>query len=281
MDIPCKVLSYIFVISTMLTIGLRVTGHEILSSLNDRKLMARVLLANIVLVPLLGILIAKIFQLSADSQVGIILLACAPGGINAIQFTGKVKSHIAFAAGLLFLLNIIAILVTPLIARVCLPPQIHVTMPYLKFAGILTAIMLLPLLAGFSIHRHLARLSEIFYKPLLILSNLTFVTVIILTMQVKKAAMGELGWRLVVAMLLLIVGSMIIGGLLGGAEKGARRVIATTTSMRNAALCLMLAVVGFPERNVELSVLAFMALMVPPNMLFMVYHEIREKRTHR
>lgn len=43
----------------------------------------------------------------------------------------------------------------------------------------------------------------------------------------------------------------------------------------------MLAVTGMPERNVYLVVLAFMALMVPPNMLFFVYHAIMEKRRNR
>jgi bile acid:Na+ symporter, BASS family len=281
MDIPCKILSYFFVITTMLTIGLRVTGPEILSSLNDKRLIARVLMANIVLVPLLGIILAKIFHLSADNQVGIILLACAPGGVNAIQFTGKIRSHVAFAAGLLFLLNIVAVIVTPLMANAILPNQIQVTMPYLSIAGLLTFLMLLPLLAGFSIHQRFARLAEIIYTPLLILSNISFVAMIILTMHIKKGAMGELDVQLVIAMLLLIIGSMFIGWFLGGPDKGMRRVMATSTSMRNAALCIMLAVMGFPERNVDLSLLAFMALMVPPNMLFTVYHSIKEKRGHR
>jgi bile acid:Na+ symporter, BASS family len=114
-----------------------------------------------------------------------------------------------------------------------------------------------------------------------VIITVSFVAVIILTMQAKKGAMGEIDGRLVAALLLLVIGSMIIGWLLGGAERGARRVMATSTSMRNAALCIMLAVMGFPERNVDMSLLAFMALMVPPNMLFTLYHAIKEKRSRR
>ncbi|MDQ7823666.1 MAG: bile acid:sodium symporter [Candidatus Eremiobacteraeota bacterium] len=279
MEIPCKVLNHLFVIVTMLSIGLMVTGGEIMAALNDKKRIARIFLANLVFVPLLGLLIVKVFNLPADVRAGVLLLALAPGGVNAIQFTGKVKSHMAFAAGMLFLLNIIAILFTPLLANVILPSQIKVSFPYFRIIGLLIALLLVPLLAGFSLHRQFPRLSERIAMPVVIISNVLFVAVIVLTMAVKKEAIKEIGWHLVAALLILIVGSMLIGWFLGGPERGVRRIAATNTSMRNAVLCLMLAVTGLPERDVDLVILAFMALMVPPNMLFMVYHTLKEKRS--
>ncbi len=59
---------------------------------------------------------------------------------------------------MLFILNILAVLVTPLMANVLLPLEIQVAMPYLRFAGLLTALMLLPLLAGLYIHQRWALL---------------------------------------------------------------------------------------------------------------------------
>ncbi|MHC9541331.1 MAG: bile acid:sodium symporter family protein [Vulcanimicrobiota bacterium] len=278
MELPCAAVNLLFIVTAMLSIGLKVTGGEIAASFKDTRLMARVFLANLVLVPLLGFLIVKVFTLPVDCQVGILLLAFAPGGGNAIQFTGKIKSHIAHAAGTLFLLNILALLGTPLMANWILPAQAEVSFPYSRIIGLLIALLLLPLLAGCYIRRQFPEFAERISRPAVIISNVAFISLIILTMAVKKGAMKELGWQLIAALLVLIVGSMIIGWCLGGPEKGTRRVAAANTSMRNAALCLMLAVAGLPERNVDLVVLAFMALMVPPNMLFFVYHTIREKR---
>ena len=82
-------MNFLFIIAAMLSIGLRVTGGEIVAVLKDTRLMAKVFLANLVLVPLLGLLIVKVFTLNVDCQVGILLLALAPGGGNAIQFTGQ------------------------------------------------------------------------------------------------------------------------------------------------------------------------------------------------
>ncbi len=280
MDIPGTALSCFFVVSTMLAIGLRVTGREILSSISDKRLIGRVLVANVVLVPLLGIILAKIFRLDTAGQVGIILLGCAPGGINAIQFSGKIKSHVAFATGLLVLLNILAVTLTPLMSNAILPVEIKVTLPYLRFAGLLTVLLLLPLLAGFYINKRWPRFSELIYTPLIAFSNIAFVAVVLLTMDLKKEAIALVNWNLTAALLFLIIGSMIIGWLLGGPDRGMRRVMAISTNMRNMALCIMLSIMGFPERDVDVPILVYMMLIVPPNMLFTVYHAIKDKREH-
>ncbi len=51
------------------------------------------------------------------------------------------------------------------------------------------------------------------------------------------------------------------------------------TSMRNAAICLLIAQKSFPDTGVEVVVVAFSALMVPPNMLFTLYEIIKNKRS--
>ena len=41
-----RILTYVFLVSTMLSIGLTVTGSEILGTMRDRRLIGRLLLAN-------------------------------------------------------------------------------------------------------------------------------------------------------------------------------------------------------------------------------------------
>ena len=93
-----KILTYVFLVSTMLAIGLTVTWTEILTAVRGRHLMGRILLANLVLIPIVGYLLILIFPLSPGIKLGIALLALAPGGLTAIQFTDKVKGSLAFAA---------------------------------------------------------------------------------------------------------------------------------------------------------------------------------------
>jgi hypothetical protein len=51
--------------------------------------------------------------------------------------------------------------------------------------------------------------------------------------------------------------------------------------MRNAGLCLLVAMRMFPESGADVGVIAFMGLMVPPNMLFTLYHSVKERRRQK
>jgi BASS family bile acid:Na+ symporter len=272
------ILTYLFLVSTMFSIGLAVTAGEILTTLRDYGLMARMLFANVILVPLIGLGLVAIFRLPTDIEAALLLLASAPGGIQTPQFTGKVKGHLGFAAALMFLLSIAALLITPLIAEAILPIETKLTLPYPHVIGAMALFMLAPLLAGFAFQRIAGSFARRFYKPVLLISNLSFVMTVILTMAIKKQALRTLDMKALAAMAILIVLSMVVGWWLGGPEKGARRIGAVATSMRNTGICLLIAVTGFPGRAVDTAVLAFMALMVPPNMLFTAYHSVRGKR---
>ena len=58
MDPVTRVLFYLFIIASMLGVGLKVRGDEILVALKSKGLMVRALLANFVLIPAFGILCA-------------------------------------------------------------------------------------------------------------------------------------------------------------------------------------------------------------------------------
>ncbi len=83
------------------------------------------------------------------------------------------------------------------------------------------------------------------------------------------------------AMLGFILGAMAMGWLLGGPSKETRTILATASSMRNAALALMIAVSSFPGSDVGVALIAFSALMIPPNMLFTVYHIVQNRRSKK
>ena len=87
MLIPPLLLLNLFVVVVMFSIGLRVSGGELLDILRKRALFVRTLLANCVLIPAIGFLLVRIFPLRPDASVGILLLAAIPGTPIALQFT--------------------------------------------------------------------------------------------------------------------------------------------------------------------------------------------------
>jgi len=281
LDSLSTILSYVFLVSTMLVIGLTVAPGDIRKSVSERAILARVFLANFVLVPLLGYGLIVAVPLSDGAKLGLALLALAPGGLTAIQFTGKVKEALAFAAALAFLLTILSVVITPLLIEFLLPLQIGISMPYLRLALFVFFCLLLPVVAGFAIRGWSEKIAAVLAKLLLIVSNLSFVATIIVTLAAKRQAMAAIGTNGIAAMLAFILLSMLIGWWMGGPDRRYRRVMVVATSMRNAGLCLIMVASMFPQSGADVVVVAFMGLMVPPNMLFTVYHAIVEKRQSR
>lgn len=119
------------------------------------------------------------------------------------------------------------------------------------------------------------RTAQVSAKPLALCGTLAFMAVVALMLSQRRQAMGALKGVELAAMLGFILAVMAIGWLLGGPGKGTRAILATGSSMRNAALALMIAVNSFPDTNVDVAVIAFSGLMIPPNMLFTVYRAIR------
>jgi len=68
-----------FVIGSMLSMGFSLTTKQIAAPLKNTKLVLLALLANFVLVPILGIVLMKVFQLETDLATGLILVSVVAG----------------------------------------------------------------------------------------------------------------------------------------------------------------------------------------------------------
>jgi len=270
-------LTYVFLVSAMLSIGLEVTGRQVLGTLGNASLMGRALVANLVVMPALGLALVRLFPMSPDVAAGLLILAAAPGAPFAVQFTGKAKGAVAFAAALLLALTLVALLVTPPLSGFLLGADTSLRLPAGRVARAALLYLVLPLLAGFALQRWAGALAGALRKPVALCAALSFPAVILLTMTVKSAATRAIGLSAVAALLLLVVGGMLLGWLLGGPDTATRRVLATGTGMRNAVVALLIARTSFPGSDVDLAVLAFSALMVPPNLVFTLYQGWRAR----
>lgn len=273
-----RLLAYVFVVSVMLSIGLEVTARQVGGALRDAGLMSRALVANLVLVPALALALVWLVPLPPDIAAGVLILAAAPGAPSALSFTSKVKDGLAFAAALAFVLTLVALAVTPALAGAMLGAGRALGLPAGRLAVHATVVLVLPVLAGFALQRWAGRLAGALRRPAALCAAVSFPAVVVATMGLKSAATRSIGAPGLLVILLLVLGGMLIGWLLGGPDPATRRVLATGTGMRNAMVAFLVALTSFPDSDVDVAVLACSALMVPPNMLFTVYQNVRARR---
>jgi BASS family bile acid:Na+ symporter len=267
-----------FLITVMMSVGLEVTARECAVTLRNQRHLIGAVLANFVVVPLLGLGIARIIPMPANIETGFLLLAAAPGALFAINFTHKMRGSVPFAAAMLFLLTVLSLLFTPPLARLLLNIDRALTLPYDRAISALLLYIALPMAFGLAINHWAHPLALRLKKPVSTCAGLLFALEIVFTGALKSAAMKKVGINGLCAMLALIIASMICGWLLGGPDDGTRRVLTVSTSLRNVALCLAIAARSFPGADVDVAVIAFSSLMFPPNAVFTMYHVRKMKK---
>ena len=153
-----------FVVLVMLSIGLRVTGRQMLDVLRNRALFIRALVANCVVIPSIGLLLVKVFPLTPDATVGILLLAAIPGTPIALQFTRKAKTRLAFGAVMTFVLTLVSIVLTPLAVEVMPRMAQRNERPILNLIASILLYIALPLCAGLWASPALAKVHHLLHQ---------------------------------------------------------------------------------------------------------------------
>lgn len=269
MLIPALPLLNFFVAVVMISIGLRVSGGELLEILRNRALLARTLLANCVLIPAIGFLLIRIFPLTPDASIGILLLATIPGTPIALQFTRMAKTRLAFAAAMIFLLSLGSVAMTPLAIELVSETVQRDQRPMLLLITSIALYIALPLCAGLWAARRAPKIASRLVLPLEVLATIVFIFLMWETRLVRRGAFNAIrGGGTILAMLLLLLVCMCIGWLIGGSDRESRRVLATSTGMRNVIVVLYVARYCFPGTNVYMIPIVYLSLMVPTNLLF-------------
>jgi bile acid:Na+ symporter, BASS family len=263
-----NMLSYLFVVVYMLSVPLETTRGEIIKTLGHLNLMGRALLANFVIIPILGILITRFSDLSPDIRTGFLLLAMAPGGLLALQFARISNGNRVFAVALLFVFCLLAILITPALVLLFFYREGAGKLPFAWLILMLFLLIVVPVLVGRVLQRLIPKHAPKLGLWLDRLSIVIFIIAAVTAGRYRSPAIKLMGTNGIAAIVLLIFAAWIVGWLLGGPETRNRKVLAISSSMRNVGVCLPIAANYFAGTEVFIPMLAFSSIMIPMNMVF-------------
>jgi len=265
-----NLLGYLFVVLYMFSVPLESTRGEIIQYFKDISLMGRALLANFVVIPILGFIIARFLHLPPDFRIGFLLLAIAPGGLLALQFARVSKGNRVFAAALLLGFCLLAILITPLFVYWFFPREGAGRLPFGWLTMMLFLLIVAPLVVGRVLQRLIPQQAPKLGLWLGRLSIVIFIIAAVTAGRYKTPAIKLMGTNGIAAIVLLILGAWVVGWLMGGPEVRNRKVLAISSSMRNVGVCLPIASNYFAGTEVTVPILAFSGIMIPMNMVFSV-----------
>ena len=252
----------IFVLSSMLAMGLGLTVSQIITPLRNARLVVLSLLANFVLMPLAAVALAALLRLDQPLGVGLLLLGTAAGAPFLPKLAQIAKGNLAFAVGLMVLLMVVTVGYLPLVLPVLLP---GVSVNPAKIARSLFLLMLLPLAGALAVKARFA-VAAARTKPVLDrVSNLSLILLVLLITAANiNNVLAVFGTHGILAGLLFIAVGFGLGWLLGGPGMDTRRVLALGTAQRNIAAALVVGSQSFsdPKVVVMVVVVAIVSLLV-------------------
>jgi BASS family bile acid:Na+ symporter len=247
-------------VTMMLSMGLRVSGEELLASARPARRLVLGVIANYALVPMITLALLHVFGADPIVSVGFLILASCPGAPVGPPITAVARGNVPFAVGMMLVLAGLSAPVTPALLGVLLPwvaPETDLQVNYPGIVRILLITQLLPLALGMVFHHAAPGSARLVDRPVGLLANallLALVGAIIATQYGMLAAIRPRGW---LGMGLLLMASLGLGWSCGGPDLASRKALATTTATRNLAVGLVIAGRDFSGTPAVTAVVAY------------------------
>jgi BASS family bile acid:Na+ symporter len=250
----------IFVISTMLALGLQVQPQRIVQGVRDWRSIATGSLLNLMVIPALALSIAFALDLSGEIRTGYLLIAFSPAAPYAVKLIAIARGEVASSVGLIITLQLAGVVWVPVLAFLFLDPATSVE--YLQLFAAIVLLQLVPLVVGLVGQGTKWLGSPVTTRAVGAISNASFVVLVALILIHDLPRVVQiLDIRVLTAVVGLIVASLTAGVFLAGREQSARRSLGMVSAARKGGLALVIATNTFGGDADEVIVIVAYALI--------------------
>ncbi len=249
----------------MFGMGLTLKPHDFRIVFSHPKDVVIGALTQFTIMPLLAWLLAKVFSLSPELTVGVILVGTCPGGTSSNVMTYLSKGDVALSVGMTAVSTVLAPVMTPLLTYLYAGQTVDVDMAAM-FLSIIQ-VVILPIALGFVINHFFAHAAERAADFLPPVSTIAIVAIVGAVVGVNADRLMRCG--------ILVLGIVVLHNLLGytlgyGAARLMKmdttkcRAVSIEVGMQNSGLATSLATVHFAQYP----------LATIPGAVFSVWHNI-------
>lgn len=276
-----QVSGVLFVVASMLAMGLALTIPIIVASISNVRLMALALAANFIVVPALAFGASELLISDSNSglKTGLILVGAAAGAPFLPKLVQTARGNLAFGVGLMVVLMVVTIVYLPLVLPLLLPGDVKVDS--WQIAKSLIFLMLLPLGIGLFIRARYRQLAASIQPVATQVSTVAIAFLMIALLVVNfDEIIDTVGTGGILAALVVLAGAFVVGFLAGGSSEENRSVLGLATGQRNLSAAIVVAAQNFggqPEVITMVMVVGVIGLVI----LFAVAAELGKRATRR
>lgn len=212
-----------FIITTMLPLalaiimlgfGLTLTTADFKRVMQYPKSVLLGLFCQMAILPVIAILVCKIFNLSTEVSIGVMILAASPGGVAANLFSHLSHGDIALNLTLTAINSILAAFTLPLIVNLSFAyfsgEEQYIGLQFKKTVEVFF-IVLVPVLIGMLVKKKKPAFSQMMDKPVRIFSMVFLIMVVVGAVFKEKEQLATSFAQIGLAMLVFNIASMLTG----------------------------------------------------------------------
>lgn len=242
------------------------------------------LVGQLVLLPLIALALAYLFHLPPVFFIGLVLIACCPGGSSSNVFSKLAKGDVALSVTLTVISSVVTLFTIPLImswATELVGETVGITLPVGNLIKQNLVLMLLPVLLGIGLHYAWPKAAE---KTDKVLTKLAFPLLLVLItvfyIQHHRTILENLGviGLCVTILILVAVGCSSLLSRLVRNNARQRRTVIIEVGMQNAAQAIAIASSPLIFANEEMAIPAILySLMM--NIVLLTYVGLVRRKT--
>ena len=242
------------------------------------------LFGQLVLLPLIALGLASAFKLTPVFFIGLILIACCPGGSSSNVFSKLAKGDVALSVTLTALSSIITLFTIPVIMGIAtrlVGESVGISLPIGNLIKQNLVMMLVPVLLGIGFHYAWPKGAE---KTDKVLGKLAFplllVLITIFYIQHHKTILeniGILGLCVTALIIVAITCSSLLSRLVR-TDAAQRRTVVIEVGMQNAAQAIAIASSPFIFANEEMAIPAILYSLMMNIVLLIYVGVVRSRR---
>lgn len=255
--IPLMINISIFLI--VFALGLKTEKGDLVYLLDRRSLMVRSILSMNVIMVVVAVAIAALFDLAPAIEIALVALAISPVPPILPTKQEKAGGSASYAISLLAAASIAAIVLAPLaVGLVGKVFGVAVGISAGKIASIVLISVIVPLLLGIIVRTYLPRTASRIARPLsLAATALLVIAALPALFSAWSAIWAMVGNGVVVVLAAFTLIGMAVGHLLGGPDEEDRTVLALATGTRHPGVAIAIASLNFPDEKAALAVVIY------------------------
>lgn len=232
----------------MLGMGLGLTADDFTRVLVEPKAVALGLIAQLIMLPAVGFLLASLFPLTPELAVGVMILAACPGGPTSNLITYLLQGNVALSITLTAISSLITVFTIPLVVNLAtrhfVGEAAALQLPFLTTVIQIAVITLVPVALGMMLHHYAPQFAAQVEKGVKWLS-IAFLTLIVVGLLAKERAnvasfFLQVGW----VTLALNVSTMLLGFAIAAVaqlDSRSTKAIAVEVGIQNGTLAIAVA----------------------------------------